>query len=235
MKFMGWVLGAILLPLLCFANAFAQSGWCSGISVGQLSDLNGFVPFPSDNLWNTDITNAQVDANSANIIDYIGANVMLHPDFGSGKYARQSIGIPYQVVAGTQPKVTVRLGAYGDESDPGPMPLPRNALIEGYPVPGNGDRHVLVLDSGACWLYELYHAYRAGAGWRADSAAMWDMTIDAQRPYVDLHRCRRVADFRGPRALRRSRGRCHQSCAAIHGAAHAARVCGAGLALCVIE
>src|SRR5271165_3654416 len=33
-----------------------------------------------------------------------------------------------------------------DESDPGPMPIPANAPVEGYPNPGKGDRHVLVLD-----------------------------------------------------------------------------------------
>ena len=151
---------------------------------GQLTSLNGFVPFLADDLWNTDVSNAPVDANSANLINYIGANVTLHPDFGAGGYAGQSIGIPYQVVAGTQAKLTVKLGAYPDESDPGPMPVPSKALIEGYPAPGNGDRHVLTLDKDNCWLYELYHAYRAGAGWNADSAAIWDMTIDAQRPYT---------------------------------------------------
>jgi len=38
------------------------------------------------------------------------------------------------------------------------MPIPSNALIEGYPKPGNGDRHVLVLEKDGCWLYELYNA-----------------------------------------------------------------------------
>ena len=68
------------------------------------------------------------------------------------------MGIPYQVVSGTQPNVAIKLGAYASESDPGPMPIPSNALIEGYPHPGSGDRHVLVLDNGNCWLYELYNA-----------------------------------------------------------------------------
>ena len=64
----------------------------------------------------------------------------------------QTIGIRYQVVAGAQPKVKVTLGAYASESDPGPMPIPSNALIEGYPKPGDEDRHVLVLDKDGCWL-----------------------------------------------------------------------------------
>jgi hypothetical protein len=154
------------------------------MSLGPLASLNGFVPFPSDNLWNTDISNAPVDPNSANYINYIGANVTLHPDFGAGLYAGQSMGIPYQIEAGTQAKVPVKFTEYGSESDPGPMPIPSNALIEGYPKPGTGDRHVLVLDQGGCWLYELYYAGMKNGVWYAGSSAIWDMTINEQRPYT---------------------------------------------------
>jgi hypothetical protein len=54
------------------------------MAVGQLTSLNGFVPFPAGNAWNTDISTAPVDANSANFINYIGATAPVHPDFGSG-------------------------------------------------------------------------------------------------------------------------------------------------------
>ena len=63
------------------------------------------------------------------------------------------------------------------------MPIPAGALIEGYPRPGNGDRHVLVLDRDGCWLYELDRAFLRGS-WQADSTAIWDMTINEQRPYT---------------------------------------------------
>ena len=170
---------------LTSAVGWGQSGTCSGISLGQEASLNGFIPFPADNLWNTNISGMPVDPNSANYINYIGSTSPLHPDFGSGTYAGQSIGIPYQVVAQTQPFVTIKLGAYASESDPGPMPIPPNALIEGLPKPGNGDRHVLVLEQTGCWLYELYHAKKlSSGGWSGDSAAVWDMTIDEQRPYT---------------------------------------------------
>ena len=169
--------------LLCGA-AFSQAGTCSGMTVGQLTSLNGFIPFPSTGVWNTDISSAPVDANSANYINFIGATVTLHPDFGAGTFHSQTLGIPYQVVAGTQAKVTVTLGAFADESDPGPEPIPANALIEGYPKPGNGDRHVLVLEKDGCWLYELYNATLKNGKWSADSADVWDMTINEQRPYT---------------------------------------------------
>ena len=35
------------------------------------------------------------------------------------------------VVAATQPKVPIHYTAYGDESDPGPFPIPANAPVEG--------------------------------------------------------------------------------------------------------
>jgi len=179
----------LLLPALGFlgvlASGFAQTGTCSGMSLGQGANLNGFVPFPSSNSWNTDISNAPVDPNSNNYINYIGSTVTLHPDFGAGTYHNQTIGIPYQIVAGTQAKVPIIFGLYPDESDPGPMPIPSNALIEGYPKPGNGDRHVLVLEKDGCWLYELYKAYlQKGGSWKADSSAVWDMTINEQQPYT---------------------------------------------------
>jgi hypothetical protein len=74
--------------------------------------------------------------------------------------------------------------AYGAESDPGPMPIPLTAPIEGYPNPGSGDRHVLVLDRANCFLYELYSSYPQSTQWNAGSGAVWDLLSDEQRPYT---------------------------------------------------
>ena len=177
---------ALLFAVTVFlcGNAFSQAGTCNGMTVGQLTSLNGFVPFPSNSLWNTDISTAPVDPNSANYINFIGSTVTLHPDFGAGTIHNQTLGIPYQVVPGSQAQVAINVGAYADESDPGPKPIPPNALIEGYPKPGNGDRHVLVLEKDGCWLYELYHAGVKNGKWSADAADVWDMTINEQRPYT---------------------------------------------------
>jgi hypothetical protein len=156
---------------------------CSAMSVGPEASLNGFVPFPSDNLWNEDISSAPVDPNSTAIINFIGASVPLHPDFGSSLYDGSIIGIPYEVVDSSQGPVTINFTAYGDESDPGPMPIPLDAPIEGDPNP-SGDQHVLVLDNANCWLYELYDASPNGSAWNAGSAAVWDLIADEQRPYT---------------------------------------------------
>jgi hypothetical protein len=153
------------------------------MSVGRGASLNGFLPFPANNAWNENISAAPVDANSSALVNFIGGSVGMHPDFGSGLYSGSSIGIPYYVVSAQQNPVNVTFNAYGDESDPGPMPIPANAQIEGFPNPGTGDRHVLVLDSSNCWLYELYGASVNGDGtWDAGSAAVWDLQTYNQRP-----------------------------------------------------
>jgi hypothetical protein len=166
-------------------NGTTNTSACSGMSLGQGASLNGFLPFPVGNAWNTDISGAQVDPNSNAIINFIGPGITMHPDFGAGQYQGSTIGIPYVVVGSSQPLVPIDFTAYGDESDPGPMPVPPNAQIEGDPNPGNGDRHVLVLDNSNCWLYELYSSYPNSDGsWNAASAAVWDLQNDEQRPYT---------------------------------------------------
>jgi hypothetical protein len=129
--------------------------------------------FPSDNPWNTDISNYPVNANSAAYIATIGATTNLHPDFGSDP----SYGIPYNVVTSSQAKVPITFTAYGDESDPGPYPIPPNAKIE-----AGGDAHVLVVDQDACVLYEMFGAAKNTTGWNADSGAVFDLKSDALRP-----------------------------------------------------
>jgi hypothetical protein len=161
-----------------------QASSCSSMVAGQGASLGGFTPFPASSLWNTVISSAPVDPNSAAIINFIGGNTGIHPDFGAGQYQGSTIGIPYLVVNGTQPFLPINFTAYGSESDPGPMPIPVTAPIEGYPNPGTGDRHVLVLDNQNCFLYELYSSYPQATSWNAGSAAIWDLLASEQRPYT---------------------------------------------------
>jgi hypothetical protein len=162
-----------------------QSSACSSISLGQGANLNGFHPLPVSDPWNQDVSASAVDPNSSAIINFIGPTVSLHPDFGAGLYSGSSIGIPYTVVPGSQNLINLNFTAYGSESDPGPMPIPASAAIEGYPNPGSGDRHVLVLDNSNCFLYELYNSSVNPDGtWNADSAAVWDLLNGEQRPWT---------------------------------------------------
>ncbi len=155
---------------------------CNVIGTGQGAALNGFLPFTSISPWNTDISSAPVDPNSNTIIDNFVGAVNVHPDFG----ADPTYGIPYVVVNGSQPLVNIDLNAYASESDPGPMPVPATAPVEGGSS-STGDRHVLVLDNSNCFLYELYNSSPNPDGsWSADSTAVWDLLGDgnAQRPYT---------------------------------------------------
>jgi hypothetical protein len=162
-----------------------QATPCNVITTGQGANLNGFRPFPADSGWNQDISTASVDPNSTAMINFIGPSIGLHPDFGSGEYQGSTIGIPYLVVNNSQGMAGINFTAYGDESDPGPMPIPASAPIEGYPAPGAGDRHVLVIDNSNCFLYELDSSYANGNGsWNADSAAVWDLQNGEQRPWT---------------------------------------------------
>ena len=86
---------------------------------------------------------------------------------------------------GTQGTVSINFNQSADESDPGPMPIPASAPIEGYPNPGNGDRHVLVLDNSNCFLYELYaSSANSNGSWTAGSGAVWDLLGNEQRPWT---------------------------------------------------
>jgi hypothetical protein len=161
-----------------------QASGCSQMSVGQGANLNGFVPFSSASAWNQDISSAAVDSNSTAIVNFIGSTIGLHADFGAGQYQGSTIGIPYSVVGLQQPNIPVNFTAYGGESDPGPMPIALNDPIEGYPNPGTGDRHVLVLDNSNCFLYELDSSYPQTNSWNADSAAVWDLLGNELRPYT---------------------------------------------------
>ncbi len=137
---------------------------------------------PTEAAWNQDISEAPRDPRSNAYISYIDSHGgdHLHPDFGSPR----AYGFPYSVVGAGQPRLPVHYTAYGDESDPGPFPLPAKAPVEGSNG-GDGDRHVLVVDRGGCKLYELYRAFYVAQlhpHWNADSGTEWDLRSAARRP-----------------------------------------------------
>jgi hypothetical protein len=148
----------------------------SGGAWAQNGPLGSCHVFPADNAWNRDVSGLPVDANSANYIAAItasGGNQKLHADFGGGG----AYGIPYITVPGTQPLVPIDFDAYGDESDPGPYPIPLAAPIE-----DGSDAHVLAVDRDHCKLYELFAASPGTSSWSADSGAVFDLTSNALRP-----------------------------------------------------
>ena len=143
----------------------------------RVPQISGCPVFPADNPWNRDISNDPVDPNSSNYIAHMnGATRFLHPDFGSNL----TYGIPYVVVAGTQPKVPVTFD-YDDDSDPGPYPIPPDAPIEGG-ASSTGDRHILVLERDSCLLYETWNSRFVGPGWHCGSGAIFNLRSNQLRP-----------------------------------------------------
>ncbi len=161
-------------------------GSMADASLGPDASLNGDVPFPADNPWNTDVSQMPVDPNSATLIRSIGLTTGLHPDFGAGVYQGAIIGIPYVVVSGSQAPVAIHIGAYRSQSDPGPYPVPPSAPIEGYKPSGakfGGDRHVLVIDKDHNLLYEMARAFPQPDGsWNCDAGAIFHLDSDNVRP-----------------------------------------------------
>jgi hypothetical protein len=145
----------------------------------QSQTLGSCPIFPSNNPWNTRIDTLPVHWNSAKYIHFIDSSsnrTTVHPDFGSNP----SYGIPWVAVNGSQAFVPIDLSnGTPSESDPGPMPIPPNAPVEGG---GVGDAHVLVVDTSNHHLYELYQGVKTSNGWSATSSAIFALDSNNYRP-----------------------------------------------------
>ena len=174
-------IGTLIIILLIFNIVSFSVHRVSASSRVSSATIGGCPLFPVNNIWNYDISQLPLAANSANYVANIGLGGHLHPDFGSGLYNGAPIGFPYVVVPPSQPSVSVSF-QYASESDPGPYPIPANAPIEGGSQ-STGDRHVLVVESGTCKLYETFASYPQPDGsWKAGSGAAWNLNSNALRP-----------------------------------------------------
>jgi hypothetical protein len=152
----------------------------AGIAAAQAPTIGNCPVLPADNIWNTRIDQLPVHPSSATWVNTIGPSSPLHPDFGSGTYNGEPIGIPYVTVSGTQTKYPATF-TYQSESDPGPYAIPLNAPIEGGSA-STGDRHVIAVDTDNCILYEIFAAYPQAASWQGGSGAIFNLLSDALRP-----------------------------------------------------
>src|SRR5881398_1587025 len=156
--FLGTALAAAVLGIVPAAAAPPPSTTCS--------------VFPSNNIWNTDISKLPVHVRSAQWLASMAASTTkLHPDFGGPPY-----GFPYNVVGNAHPTVSVTF-QYASESDPGPYPVGADTLIE-----NGSDRHALIVNRDTCTLYELYDLSGSGTSWTAGSGAIFPLGSNALRP-----------------------------------------------------
>ena len=160
------------------ASSLLLSVWLAPLGA---QTIGGCAAFPANNIWNTPIDSLPVSPNSAAYISSIGRTTGLHPDFGAGLWDGGPIGIPYVLVNASQARKPISFD-YADESDPGPYPIPNNPPIEGGPN-STGDRHILIVDTTNCVLYEIYAAYPQPDGtWRGGSGAIFDLKANLLRP-----------------------------------------------------
>jgi hypothetical protein len=136
--------------------------------------------FPSNNVWNTPITNLPVNPHSAAwMASMSSSTTLLHPDFGPSGDPSAPYGIPYVVVSPGHPFVHVSFD-YADESDRGPYPFGASTPIEGGQN-ASGDRHAIMVNPKTCTLYELYDASYSPKGSTAGSGAIWNLRSNRLR------------------------------------------------------
>ena len=190
---MRWMLPALVISALCGCGGGAQVPATSPLGASYAADsrgtgatppvIGGCQIFPNDNAWNADVSAYPLDPKSSQYVASIqndgSGQTHLHADFGQNP----TYGIPFVVVSSAQKEVPIVLQAYASQSDPGPYPVPPNAPVEGGRN-APGDRHVLVLQSGTCKLFEMYHARPLGGGarWSADAGAVFHLNSNALRP-----------------------------------------------------
>src|SRR5437764_1063053 len=138
--------------------------------------------FPTDNVWNTAVDRLPPLAASDLFVKTIGAEKGLHADFGSGMYEGHPLGIPFTLIGGDQKRVPIKF-MYADDSDLSSYPIPPDAQIEGGAAATDGDRHVVLVDTDNCVLWEIYAAaHREGGAWQGGSGAVFDLKCNCMRP-----------------------------------------------------
>jgi hypothetical protein len=129
------------------------------------------------------VDNLPVQPKSGAYVASLGASSPAHPDFG---YDLDN-GIPYNLVHGNSTGAANVTVTWPFTSDPGPYPIPANAVAEtpSDPTNPNNDHHLIVLDTDNCLLYEAYGAIETSAkndAWDVMSISKFDLNSDALKP-----------------------------------------------------
>jgi hypothetical protein len=136
--------------------------------------------FPADNWWHADVSRLPVHARNRQWLSHMSTRDDLHPDFGPSYGDGPDYGIPVTVVSSSHPRVRVEFD-YTTESDRVRYPLGVDTRIEGGRRSA-GDRHAVVVDKGACRLYETWSTRTVNGRWRAGSGAVWSLRSNDLRP-----------------------------------------------------
>ena len=154
--------------------------------------------FPVTNPWNECISNRPVLVNSDAMMAQINSDV------GSSHRKLELFQeMNYALVPDNQPLVMFNFnGGYPDESDlnggtypAGLYPIPTNEPVEGWPTQlggetllqaqtndDGGDRHAIMVQPGAGYIYESWRTLRTPAGWQATNGAIFNLNTNGLRP-----------------------------------------------------
>ena len=162
-----------------FIAAMATASLTPALAANLVPGTNCPV-FPADSWWHADVSTLPVHAKSAAWLSHMSPTRKLHPDFGPS-FGAQSVpyGIPITVVDGGHPSVLVKFDI-ADESDNVRYPLGADSKVEGGQWT-SGDRHVIMVNSSTCRLYETWATRKQGQSWLAGSGATWLLTSNALR------------------------------------------------------
>ena len=174
---------SLLTPLLlgCGEDAaeitqsgMSETGLC-GATQGQLFDAS----YP----WNQRVDEADTDAESDAIINYLQTQHTATARFridGPSDSPNSIYGITVLTAdtATRHENFDPSSGLYSPDCDRVAMPIPEGA------IEGDGDCHRIVVDTDECRLFEMFRANRTEASFAGGCLALWDLTA----PYTETLR-----------------------------------------------
>lgn len=132
--------------------------------------------YPADNPWNTDISAFPRNADSDKYIARLANTWRL--SFAAS--------LPINLIHRVHDNVPMVPITYTAAGDPGPMPIPFNAVFQMKDTSRLvlEDNHLAVLDSADCKLYELWSVKgpNADSSWTAGTGSIFDLTSNVLRP-----------------------------------------------------
>ena len=131
--------------------------------------------FPPNSIWNQPVDAATLDSESAAVIGYLQTNHTASARF----QIDFSLKLLRTAATTTRQAFTPSSDFYSPDCDPAPIPVPTGGSIEGesgYACAGDGDCHLLVVDSASCRLYEMWRANIVGSNFQGGCQAIWDLT-----------------------------------------------------------
>ncbi len=186
-----WVRWAVMLmmgPLLlgCEINpggdldddADSNQGETNDATGNSLNASSASVRFSQTSIWYEDISNAPVDAESDDVIDWLEANGgwgtgEMRIDF-SIEVLRAGSSTPYRSFVPTDDH-------FSPDCDLDDVPVPIGGALEGesgYECESDGDCHLIVVDESTDMLYEMWRANIVDGQFFGGCLTVWELSRD---------------------------------------------------------